>query len=550
MPVLQYDFLVIGTGIAGLYFSLEASRLGSVLMISKGAIEAGATPLAQGGVAASLSPSDSPEEHLKDTLEAGAGLCDPESVKVLVYEGVECIRDLISKGMNFTLNDTGSLDLGQEGGHSRPRIIHSKDHTGQDIHTLLVRLVRENPAIEVLENHYAIDLITEHHVSDPPQHPEQCYGAYALNTQTNTVSTILAGYTCLATGGAGRIYPYTTNPAVSTGDGIAMAYRAGCRIRNMEFIQFHPTALYTEKTGRAFLISEAVRGMGAKLTLIDGSTFMENYHPKAELAPRDIVARAIDTEIKKSGDPYVLLNTPALGAERIQKELPLIYRTLLEEHQIDMTKQAVPVVPAAHYICGGILTDLHARTDLKRLFAIGETASTGVHGANRLASNSLLESLVFARCAVQSIESGQGSQTKTNNSPPPPPEKVPEWKTIGEETFQSWGVYNYHLNELRHTMWDYIGIVRSTDRLNRALKKIDIIYEEVRELYKRVKLNSKILDLRNMALTAQLVIRSAVRRKESRGLHFMSDYPENRNASRQDTILQPSLHPDFPAIDR
>lgn len=546
MPNLQYDFLVIGSGIAGLYFSLKSARLGKTLLISKGMADAGATPLAQGGVAASFSPGDSPKNHLNDTLEAGAGLCDPQSVQVLVTQGIECIEELISLGMRFTQNKNGDLDLGMEGGHSHPRIIHSKDHTGKDLHRLLFDLVQKEPNIEIRENIYAIDLITEHNIDSNKQSaPQHCYGAYALDITANCVHTILADHVVLATGGAGKIYPFTTNPKISTGDGIAMAYRAGCRIRNMEFIQFHPTALYTQKPERAFLISEAVRGAGAILKLKNGEKFMEKYHPGKELAPRDIVARAIDTELKKHGDKYVYLDATHLGEELIQREFPHIYKTLLEKHHIDMSKEYIPVVPAAHYICGGILTDLHARTDLIDLYAIGETASTGVHGANRLASNSLLESLVFAHKAVSYIE----NNLSVSNSPSLKfkDKMIPPWKSLGTENFESWGVYNYHLNQLLHTMWDYIGIVRSTPRLERALKKVDIIYEEVRELYKRVRLNPKILDLRNMVLTSQLVIRSAAQRKESRGLHFMIDYPENRSASRQDTVLQPFFHPDRPA---
>ncbi|MES0491754.1 MAG: L-aspartate oxidase [Leptospirales bacterium] len=532
---MHCDVLVIGSGIAGLYFSLLASKLNKdskITIVTKDKVTEGATRFAQGGVAASLSPSDSPEKHLMDTLEAGAGLCDSEAVRVLVYEGVDRIKELINMGMEFTKNPLGELDLGMEGGHTEKRIVHAKDHTGSDLHQFLLNQVQQNSNITILENHFAIDIITEHHLPTPSK-PQKAFGAYVINEKTQNIETIQAKSTCLATGGAGRVYRYTTNPRVSTGDGIAMGYRAGCRVRNMEFIQFHPTALYSDRD-QSFLISEAVRGSGAFLLLKNGERFLYDYDPRAELAPRDVVARAIDSELKKSGDECVFLDVTHLGAEKIQSDFPLIYKTLLTEFNIDMTKERIPVVPAAHYTCGGLWTDLDGKTDLTNLYAVGETASTGVHGANRLASNSLLESLVFTYRAVEDLKKNINSNEKTDM-------QLPLWNNTGAVNFDERGIMKYNRDELRKIMWNYIGITRSKNRLNRALRIIDIIYEEVRDLYNTSKLNRDILELRNMALICQLIVRSALSRHESRGLHYMSDYKENRKTSRKDTILRPSI---------
>jgi len=526
------DVLVIGSGIAGLYYSILASKLGKVTIITKDKVTEGATRFAQGGVAASLSPSDSPEKHLADTLAAGAGLCDSEAVRILVYEGIDRIKELIDMGMEFTKNPLGELDLGMEGGHSEKRIVHAKDHTGSDLHQFLLSQVLQNSNITILENHFAIDIITEHHLADPAK-PQQAYGAYVLNEQTQNILTIQANSTCLATGGAGRVYRFTTNPPVSTGDGIAMGYRAGCTVRNMEFVQFHPTALYSDRD-QSFLISEAVRGSGALLVLKNGKRFLPEYDKRGELAPRDVVARAIDSELKKSGDECVYLDVRHLGAEKIQSDFPLIYETLISEFAIDMTKEKIPVVPAAHYTCGGLRSDIDGKTELKNLYAIGETASTGVHGANRLASNSLLESLVFASRAVEDLKKNIAKQNEIKIT-------IPPWDNTGTVNFDELGIVKYNRDELRKIMWNYIGIIRSKSRLNRALRIIDIIYEEVRDLYNVSKLNKEILELRNMALICQLIVRSALSRHESRGLHYMSDYKENRNISRKDTNLRPSI---------
>lgn len=535
MKKTHYDFLVIGTGIAGLYFALKASRLGKVCMITKGTTQESSTILAQGGVAASISPADSPEKHMQDTLTAGAGLCDKKAVEVLVHDGVECIDELIQWGLEFTKNSEGKLDLGKEGGHSINRILHSRDHTGFDMHHFLAQKAQNNPEIEIFENCMAIDLITEHHLNkESPKKPARCYGAYVFNTSTDKVDSISAHYTCLATGGAGRIYPNTTNPSVATGDGIAMAYRAGCRVRNMEFVQFHPTAFYGT-TDRAFLISEALRGRGAKLKLANGEEFMHKYHELGELAPRDIVARAIDAELKKTGDKFVLIDVTHLPSEAVKTEFPHIYNTLQEKYNLDCTQNPIPVVPAAHYICGGILTGINATTDLKGLYGVGECASTGVHGANRLASNSLLESLVFAARATTDIEKNPLKPAENIN--------IPAWNERHTQEVQEWGIIAHHQLEIQRIMWGYIGIVRSRSRLKRALTIIDATYEDIRELYYRSRLNRELLELRNMALNAQLIIRSAAKRQESRGLHYMIDFPENRKESRVDTVLQPFLHP-------
>ena len=531
--MISCDFLVIGSGVAGLYFSILAAEIGSVVIATKSNLSAGATPLAQGGVAASISPTDSPEKHFNDTLIAGAGLCDKEAVHCLVYEGVTRMEELIQWGMEFSRNESGKLDLGLEGGHSENRILHSKDHTGFDLQEFLLKKVLSHKNITILENHMAVDIITEHHVNQSNQ-PKQAYGAYVLDIKKNVINTIQAKTTCLATGGAGRVYPYTTNPPVSTGDGIAIAYRAGCSVRNLEFIQFHPTALFSTSE-QAFLISEAVRGKGGKLQLEDGTEFMSKYHEKAELASRDIVARAIDIELKISGSDHIYLDVTHLPSKTIKTEFPQIYNTLKEKHNIDMTCERIPVVPAAHYICGGVQTDINGKTKLNNLYALGETASTGVHGANRLASNSLLESIVFTARAVLDIKSKETSKTNLKKI------SIPLWREKGVETFSKWGIIKHHRSELKKIMWNYIGIERSVNRLNRALKIIDLIYEEILDYYKNFKLNHEILELRNIALVSQLIVRSAASRKETRGLHIMSDFPENRGDSRKDTILKPSI---------
>ena len=542
MKFPHYDFLVIGTGISGLYFALKASEYGQVAVITKNSMISGATPLAQGGVAVSISPFDSPEKHKQDTLIAGAGLCDEKSVDILVNDGILCINDLLDLGIIFTRDESGNLDLGKEGGHSEKRIVHFKDQTGKSIQNFLLDQVKKKSNITILENHMAIDLITEHHLSqDRNLKIENCYGAYVIETITDKITPLLANFVCVATGGAGRVYPFTTNPSECTGDGVAMCYRAGCNVRNLEFIQFHPTVLYSD-SDPAFLISEAVRGEGAKLLNHKGEQFMKNYHPLADLASRDIVARAIDTELKKTGDKHVFLDCRHIGKEKMASRFPYIYNSLKEKYGIDAATTLIPVIPAAHYLCGGILTDYNGLTNINYLYAAGETASTGVHGANRLASNSLLESLVFSFRAVQDIVSRyQVKRTDLSSF-----EKIPPWVPKGTEPVEEKGIIQYLRKEIQNIMWEYIGIVRSRSRLEKALKIIDIIYGDVRDYYNKTKLTRELLELRNLALCAQLIIRSALLRKESRGLQFLTDYPESRDVSRVDTILRPNLssHPE------
>jgi len=535
MKFPHYDFLVIGTGISGLYFALKASQLGRVAVITKGQSRSGSTPLAQGGVAVSLGELDSPQLHKEDTLKAGAGLCDEEAVDILVRDGVDCIRDLIGLGLEFSLDDKGRLDLGKEGGHSQKRILHFKDQSGRQIQNFLLEKVSASPNISILENHMAIDLITEHHIDRGNNtRVGNCYGVYVIKTDTNTITPILANFICLATGGAGRVYPHTTNPPECTGDGVAMSYRAGCQIRNMEFIQFHPTVLYCD-CDPAFLISEAVRGEGAWLVNKSGDRFMPKYHPQGDLAPRDIVARAIDSELKKTGDRFVYLDCRHIGREKLAARFPYIYNSLKDRFGIDASVELIPVVPAAHYMCGGVLTDLNGLTGINYLYATGETASTGVHGANRLASNSLLESLVFSARAVEDIKTRLGAKRDDGDTY----SQIPPWNHDGTGPVEEWGIIKHLHKEIQAIMWDYIGVVRSKSRLEKALKIIDIIYGDVLEYYKKSILSRELIELCNLALCAQLIIRSALARPESRGLHFLNDRPEVRDSSRLDTILYP-----------
>ncbi len=528
-------FLVIGSGIAGLFFALKAARLGKVIIVTKDKPEESATNYAQGGIAAALGEMDNPEKHMEDTLTAGAGLCDREAVRILVNEGVAAVRELIDLGVPFTRDDSGSLHLGKEGGHGMHRVVHAHDFTGREIERSLLAQIVAHPDIQVLDRFMAVDLITEHHFK-PRQFSRNCFGAYILSEDTGEIHSALADYIILATGGAGRVYPHTTNPAVSTGDGVAMAYRAGCRVRNLEFFQFHPTALYREGDP-AFLITEALRGFGAVLTLPDGTPFMHRYSEQKELAPRDIVARAIDSELKINGVEYVHLDISHRNADEIRAHFPLIYNTLKEKYDIDITREPIPVVPAAHYMCGGILVNYDGRADLNYLYAIGETASTGVHGGNRLASNSLLEGLVFAQRAVNDIE-GRLRQREAEAKKPYLKRLMP-WDKGGAANLAEWVLVQHDLKEIRSLMWDYVGIMRSNLRLQRAARRIDLIYSEVLDFYNRTIPTREILELRNIALVAQLIIRSALQRKESRGLHFNTDYEEVRDESRNDTILEP-----------
>ena len=529
------NFLVIGSGIAGLFFALKAAKLGHVTIITKDTADAGATTYAQGGIAAALGAWDNPEKHFADTLSAGAGLCDEKAVEILVNEGVERVNELIAMGMPFTRDDQGKLDFGREGGHNEFRVVHTNDHTGRSLEVFLLEKINAHPQINILSNHCVIDLISEHHLPQP-QTSTQIFGAYVLDSQTGAIHSMTADYTILATGGAGRIYPFTTNPRVSTGDGVAIAYRAGCRIRNMEFFQFHPTALYA-KADPAFLVSEAVRGHGAILKTPDGKPFMHNYHELKDLAPRDIVARAIDSELKKGGIDNVLLDITHKDRADIEKHFPLISSTLKEKFNIDMATQMIPVVPAAHYMCGGILVNTESQTDLDHLYAIGETASTGVHGGNRLASNSLLEGIVFAERAVNHI--AKTSDMKKVEAMRRIASTIQPWDHSHAKNTDEWVLIRHDFKEIRSLMWDYVGIVRSKLRLERALRRIDVIYGEIIDYYKRTIISRDLLELRNLALVAQITIRSAMARDESRGLHFMIEHAESRDKSRKDTVLTP-----------
>ncbi|MFU8860673.1 MAG: L-aspartate oxidase [Cyclonatronaceae bacterium] len=523
------DFLVIGSGSAGLEFALDAAEHGTVAIITKKNKAESNTNYAQGGIASVISPDDSFEKHIQDTIVAGAGHCNPDAVELIVKEGPGIIRELISRGAEFTSRN-GKLDLVREGGHGHERIIHARDATGREIEMTLLKAVERHRNITMLEHHFAVDVITEHHLGKnvtrytPDKH---CYGAYILNTLSGRVETILAKATLLATGGAGRVYLHTTNPEIATGDGIAMAYRAKARVANMEFIQFHPTTLYRPGAD-SFLISEAVRGRGGILRNSDGYAFMKDYDDRVELAPRDIVARAIDDQLKKRGEECVFLDVTHLDEETVKTDFPNIYATCLK-HGIDITKDLIPVVPAAHYICGGVWTDLNGSTTIKGLFAAGEVACTGVHGANRLASNSLLEALVFAKRAAFSAASYIESVIM--------PESVPDWDDSGTTETEEWVLVSHNKRELQQVMWDYVGIVRSDLRLERAFRRTRLLYDEVEDYYRRNAVSVPLCQLRNMIAVSYIIIRSAIMRKESRGLHFSTDYPAVSTEARNDTVI-------------
>ncbi len=532
---LFYDFLVIGSGIAGLSFALKAAKLGKVLVISKSAASEGSTYYAQGGIAAVLPGSDdSFELHIEDTLRAGAGLCKPDIVEKVVRYAPEVIRQLGALGVEFTRRSEGEAALGREGGHSRNRIVHVADYTGKAVETALLSAARAEPNITILENHMAVDLLTQHHIPNYSMRPWEdieCYGAYVFDVNAEVVHTVLARKTILATGGAGKLYQHTTNSHVASGDGIAMAYRAGARVANMEFMQFHPTVLYepSDDDQRAFLISEAVRGEGAILLNSRMERFMPKYHPMAELAPRDIVARAIDQELKETGDRFVYLDIRHRGADFIKKRFPQIYETCLRKG-IDITKELIPVVPAAHYICGGVMVDENGRTDIENLYACGEVAHTGMHGANRLASNSLLEAFAFGDFCYEDIKKrGIGSKEFPT---------IPDWDDSGVFDRREWVVIRHNYQVLRSIMWDYMGIVRSISRLYRALERVRSMWVEIDEFYRKNPVRLKVLELRNMTYVAEIMIRSALARRESRGLHYLADHPNPDPLYCHDTILR------------
>jgi len=523
---IKTDFLVIGSGITGLLYALKVSEIGEVVLISKSTLEEAASSYAQGGIAAVMYSPDTYEKHIQDTLVAGAGLNDEKIVRITVYEGAERIKELIELGVDFDKNPDGTYNLAREGGHSEFRIFHHKDNTGEAVMQTLLQHVRAKKNITILENHLAIDIITQHHlgVYVTRETPNiEAYGAYVLNTQTNEIFKILAQMTLLATGGCGAIYQTTTNPPVATGDGVAMAKRACAQITNMEFIQFHPTAFYDPRERPSFLITEALRGAGAILRNHDGEDFMQRYHPRGSLAPRDVVARAIDHEMKLKGTDHVYLDARHIPRKKLLDHFPNIYAFCLSKG-IDMTRDLIPVAPAAHYQVGGIKTDEWAQTSIKYLFAAGEVACTGLHGANRLASNSLLEALVFShRAALRSKELFlQGKHAIPD---------IPDWNAEGTIKSEEKILITQSKKELQQIMSNYVGIVRSNLRLERALRRLKILYEETEELYRRSVVNKEICELRNMIDTAYLIITQAQRRHESIGLHYNLDYPPKETGS-------------------
>ncbi len=534
---VETDFLVLGSGIAGLSFAIRAAELGTVAIVTKKEKIESNTNYAQGGIAVVLDKTDSFENHIRDTLESGAGLCKEDVVRFVVREGPERIRELIDWGVDFTRTgsgDPGSFDLGREGGHSHRRVIHARDFTGKEVERALVEKAASNPNIRIYENFFAVNLILESKLRGEERPREdgadRCLGAYVFDVLNTRVHTFRARFVIIATGGAGKVYLITTNPDIATGDGIAMAYRAGAKIANMEFIQFHPTCLY-HPDAKSFLISEAVRGEGAVLRLRDGRTFMEKYHPMKSLAPRDIVAQAIDRELKKSGDEYVLLDITHRTRDFLTSRFPNIYEQCLE-FGIDMAKEPVPVVPAAHYICGGILVNAFGETTIDRLFACGESSCTGLHGANRLASNSLLEALVFAHRVFHRIK----ERLPGADMPDLP---VPPWDPRGATESDDSIVVSNNWDEVRRSMWNYVGIVRTNKRLERAKRRIDLILQEIEDYYWNFTITRDLLELRNIATVAKLIIACAMKRQESRGLHLNLDYPERQNGKwKKDTILK------------
>jgi L-aspartate oxidase len=524
---MQFDVLIIGSGLAGQSAALRLAERGrKIALVTKRTLEDSASGWAQGGIAAVLDPGDSIEAHIQDTLTAGAGLCDPIATRFVVEQGRTAIDWLIAQGVPFSRDGAnGSYHLTREGGHTHRRVIHVADATGLAVQQTLAEKVRQHPNISILERHISVDLITAVKLG---QAKNRCLGAYVLDIDADRVVTIGATHTLLATGGAGKVYLYTTNPDTATGDGVAMAWRAGCRVANMEFVQFHPTCLY-HPHAKSFLISEAMRGEGGILRLPDGTRFMPDHDPRAELAPRDIVARAIDFEMKKRGLDCVYLDVTHLAPEFLIEHFPTIHARCLELG-IYITRSPIPVVPAAHYACGGVVTDLNGRTDLPGLYAAGETSFTGLHGANRLASNSLLECLVFAAAAAEDIVTGQQAVTFP---------ALPEWDESRVADADEAIVISHNWDELRRFMWDYVGIVRTNKRLERAVHRIRLLEKEIDEYYQHFRISNDLIELRNLVLTAHLIVKSAQRRLESRGLHYSGDYPDTLPRALE-TVLHPS----------
>lgn len=513
---MKTQLLIIGSGVAGLTLAVkhaEAFPEKQITIVTKGNEDESNTKYAQGGVAVVLDEkTDSFQKHIQDTLIAGDGLCDIDVVNMVITEGPKRLKELMAWGAQFDLDQTGNLDLGKEGGHSQFRVVHHKDITGYEIERALLARVHQLKNISLLPHHFAIDLITEHQLKQVSENIS-CYGAYVLNQKTGKILTLQSNCTVLAAGGIGKVYGHTTNPAIATGDGIAMAYRAKARIKDMEFVQFHPTALYTNQEGSAFLISEAVRGFGAYLRTKDGTRFMPNYDKRAELASRDIVSQSIDTELKKSGDPCVFLDCTHLDLKSFRDHFPNIYKTCLEHH-IDISKDWIPVVPASHYLCGGIVVDSHGKTSINNLFACGECTRTGLHGANRLASNSLLEALVYAHNIYKYLCTHEMLDIQ---------KFLPDWNDEGTSMPKEHVLIKHNLKELQALMRDYVGIVRSNDRLNKAITHLDMIYNEVEELYRTSKISTTLCELRNMVNVAHLIIGQSLNRKENKGGYFNVD---------------------------
>ena len=527
--MIETDFLVIGSGVAGLSYALKVAQFGRVTIITKKKVYKTNTALAQGGVAAVFSKTDSFENHVADTLAAGDGLCAEDVVRMVVENGPERIRELVDLGAKFNLEGSGKYDfsLGREGGHSQNRIIHARDLTGKEIEDVLVHNVEQHENITILENHVAVNLITYSTSVRSglvrTQHENICCGAYVLDNDTGEVETVAAKVTLLATGGGSKVYLYTSNPDTATGDGIAMAYRAGATVANMEFVQFHPTCLFHPEA-KNFLISEAVRGEGAYLIDEQGNRFMGKYSPDLELACRDVVARAIDSELKKTGADSVFLDITHKDPDFVRKRFPNIHAKCLE-FGIDITQQPIPVVPAAHYMCGGVATDLNGRSDIQCLYAVGETACTGLHGANRLASNSLLEALVYAHNAAQySLKEFEQAAKKSTVDLDP-------WDETNTLDSDEAIMVTHNWDEIRRLMWNYVGIVRSDKRLHRAQRRIEMIQHEIEEYYWDFKITADLIELRNLATVAELIIKSALMRKESRGLHYNLWYPDKDDAN-------------------
>jgi L-aspartate oxidase len=524
---LQSDVLVIGSGLAGMLCALRCAEHGRILLVTKDQLPESSSRYAQGGIASVWGEDDTFESHIEDTLTAGAGLCRRDAVETVVREGPDRVREVIALGVHFDVNadsEHPSYDLGREGGHSHRRILHALDQTGGEMVRALGEAVRASANVQLLENHLAVELIVDRRGGTPA-----CWGAYILDKTTGRIHRFLARATILCTGGSGKVYLYTSNPDVATGDGLAMGYRAGARVADMEFFQFHPTCLYHPQA-KSFLLTEALRGEGAVLRRPDGERFMPSYHPLAELAPRDVVARAIDSEMKQHGYDCVYLDISHRDPDWVRTRFPNVYRRCLE-FGFDLAKQPVPAVPAAHYQCGGLVTDLDGQTSIGRLYAAGEVACTGLHGANRLASNSLLEALVFGHRAARHVI----ALLRADRTPPPP---HPPWEFGAATVSTEHVVVSQDWDEIRRFMWNYVGIVRSNQRLERAAKRISLLQDEIQSYYWNVLPSSDLVELRNIATVAELIIACASLRRESRGLHTTIDYPEPRASEQHDTVIQ------------